>query len=75
MASKPSGAWKKPLPHATKKSDTGFPGLDPSSPKAKPPKFDYEELQRNELIALESILGEDFIKTEQRQTAWQVSHA
>ncbi|GKT49171.1 eIF-2-alpha kinase GCN2 [Colletotrichum spaethianum] len=60
MAWKSSGVWKKPidLPQ-TNRDDSSFPGLKPKGPEAAT-KIEYEELQQNELIALEAIYGEDF---------------
>ncbi|KAK2058552.1 Serine/threonine-protein kinase, partial [Colletotrichum caudatum] len=71
MASKPSGVWKKPvnLPQ-TNKDDSSFPGLKPKGPEAAS-KTAYEELQQNELIALEAIYGEDFVRHADTPGAWK----
>ena len=63
-------AWKKPTA-TPKKADPSFP--DPNYGKGT--SIQYEELQQNELIALEAIYGEDFRRIKQTQTAWQVSAA
>ncbi len=47
-----------------------FPGLKtPGNPTAK---THYQELQENELIALEAIYGDDFTKHSAAHSAWQV---
>lgn len=63
-------AWKKPA-NTPKKNDPSFP--DPKYGKGT--SIQYEELQQNELIALEAIYGDDFRRLKQTQTAWQVSAA
>ncbi|OLN84913.1 eIF-2-alpha kinase GCN2 [Colletotrichum chlorophyti] len=71
MASKTSGVWKKhiELPHR-KEDDSSFPGLKPTSPEATS-KIEYHELQQNELIALEAIYGEDFVRHAETHSAWK----
>ena len=61
-------AWKKPA-NSPKKADPSFP--DPKYGKGT--TIQYEELQQNELIALEAIYGDDFKRLKQTQTAWKVS--
>lgn len=63
-------AWKKPT-NSPKKADPSFP--DPKYGKGT--TIQYEELQQNELIALEAIYGDDFKRLKQTQTAWKVSLA
>lgn len=63
-------AWKKPA-NTPKKTDPSFP--DPKYGKGT--SIQYEELQQNELIALEAIYGDDFRRLKQTQTAWKVSAA
>lgn len=63
-------AWKKPASSPTK-ADASFP--DPKYGKGT--TIQYEELQQNELIALEAIYGDDFKRLKQTQTAWKVSAA
>lgn len=63
-------AWKKPA-NNPKKTSPSFP--DPKYGKGT--SIQYEELQQNELIALEAIYGDDFRRLKQTQTAWQVSAA
>jgi translation initiation factor 2-alpha kinase 4 len=60
-------AWKKPT-NQPKKSDAGFPGL--KSHRGSTTK--YEELQQNELIALDAIYGEDFKRLKEAHSAWKV---
>ncbi|KAJ0323998.1 hypothetical protein Brms1b_001245 [Colletotrichum noveboracense] len=73
MASKSSGVWNKPVNLPTKKKDdSSFPGLKPRSPE-RTRKTEYEELQQNELIVLESMYGEDFVKHAETQSAWKKS--
>ncbi|KND93967.1 Serine/threonine-protein kinase gcn2 [Tolypocladium ophioglossoides CBS 100239] len=62
MAWRAPGAWKTPLNKSQKQDDSSFPGLMPTTPDATT-KIEYEELQKNELLALEAIYGDDF-KTE-----------
>ncbi|GKT84907.1 protein kinase [Colletotrichum tofieldiae] len=73
MAWKSSGVWKKPidLPQ-TNEDDSSFPGLKPKRPEAAT-KIEYEELQQNELIALEAIYGEDFVTRAETPGAWKKS--
>ncbi|KAF9881203.1 protein kinase [Colletotrichum karsti] len=71
MASKASGVWKKPINLPTKnKDDSSFPGL--RTPEAGT-KIEYEELQQNEVFALEAIYGEDFVRHAETQSAWKKS--
>ncbi|KAL0943971.1 protein kinase [Colletotrichum truncatum] len=72
MAWKASGAWKKPINLPTKKDDSSFPGLKPRSPE-RTSKIEYEELQQNELIVLEAMYGEDFVKPAETHSAWKKS--
>ncbi|KAK5993640.1 Serine/threonine-protein kinase ppk28-like protein [Cladobotryum mycophilum] len=62
-------AWTAP---ANKKDDSSFPGLKPSGPEA-PAKIEYEELQRDEIFALEAIYGDDFIQHTAAHSAWKKS--
>lgn len=64
-------AWKKPTTNNPKKADPSFP--DPEYGKGT--SIQYDELQQNELIALEAIYGDDFRRLKQTQTAWKVSAA
>ncbi len=47
-----------------------FPGL--KSPGKPATKTHYQELQENELIALEAIYGDDFTQHSAAHSAWQV---
>ncbi|TQV91108.1 protein kinase (Gcn2) [Cordyceps javanica] len=69
MAWQATGAWKSP-PVKQSKDDSSFPGLKPTSPEATN-KIEYEELQQNELLALEAIYGEDFVQHSGTHSAWQ----
>lgn len=72
MAWKSSGVWNKPIDKPQKnEDDSSFPGLKPKGPEAAP-KLEYEELQQNELIALEAIYGEDFMRHAETPGAWKV---
>lgn len=71
MAWKPSGVWNKPTINLPQQDDSSFPGLKPAGPDATT-KIQYEELQQNELMALEAIYGEDFIKHKDTTSAWKV---
>lgn len=72
MASwKPSGTWKTPL-QTPNSDDSSFPGLKPAGPE-RTGKLEYEELQQDELLALEAIYGEDFVKHTEGQSAWKVA--
>lgn len=53
------------------KDDSSFPGLKPASPEVAT-KIEYEELQENELMVLEAIYGDDFMKHKDTQSAWKV---
>ena len=64
------GAWKTPLPTQTKKNESSFPGL--KGPETND-KIEYEELQQNEVLALEAIYGEDFVMHNTNSSAWKVS--
>ncbi len=61
-------AWKKPTTTPKKKEDRAFPDLK----GGKGTSLQYEELQQNELIALEAIYGDDFRRLKQAHTAWKV---
>jgi translation initiation factor 2-alpha kinase 4 len=69
MAWKASGAWKKSLASNQKANDSSFPGLNATQ---APATTQYEELQQNELIALEAIYGEDFRRIDDAPSAWKV---
>ncbi|OAQ77210.1 protein kinase (Gcn2) [Purpureocillium lilacinum] len=70
MAWRTPGPWKTPLSKDTKKDDSSFPGLKPTTPDATA-KIEYEELQHNELLALEAIYGDDFVKHTDGHSAWK----
>lgn len=72
----PTNPWgKKPPQRITPSS--GFPNLKPSisndvAPQVRLPKSQYEEIQEDELIALEAIYGEDFREIDTNHGAWNV---
>lgn len=72
----PTNPWGKKPPQRNTPS-SGFPELKPSqlndvAPKVPLPKSQYEEIQQDELIALEAIYGEDFRRIESNHGAWKV---
>jgi translation initiation factor 2-alpha kinase 4 len=71
MAWQASGAWNSPINNGRRHDNTSFPGLQPTSPDATT-KIEYAELQQNELLALEAIYGDDFIKHSDTHSAWKV---
>jgi translation initiation factor 2-alpha kinase 4 len=71
MAWQTSRGWKTPLNNPVRNEDTSFPGLAPTSPDGTQ-KIEHEEVQQNELLALEAIYGEDFVVHGGTHTAWKV---
>ena len=74
MSWKASGVWKTPLPLNKKNDDSTFPGLAPASSPEVATKIEYDELQQNEIVALEAIYGEDFVMHTGTHSAWKVQH-
>lgn len=75
MAGNASGAWKATLNNGTPKpSDSSFPGLKPGGHDAAS-KVDNTEVQRDELLVLDAIYGDDFIDHTGEQSAWKVSRS
>lgn len=74
MAWNPSRARGTPqLDKIPAPKDLSFPGLQATSPSVTTPRIEYEELQQNEVLALEAIYGEDFKNhTKDHQGAWKV---
>ncbi|GAO16851.1 hypothetical protein UVI_02011730 [Ustilaginoidea virens] len=70
MAWQATGAWKTSLNKDPNEQDSSFPGLKPTTPDTTA-KIEYEELQQNELLALEAIYGDDFVKHSGTRTAWK----
>ncbi|KAM5374209.1 hypothetical protein ACJZ2D_006669 [Fusarium nematophilum] len=71
MAWKSSGVWKTPLNLSKKNDESSFPGLQPAASPDATNKIEYEELQQNELLALEAIYGDDFIMHTGTHSAWK----
>src|SRR6266699_942539 len=72
MAGKPAAAGRKQP--AKKNEDHSFPGLKPlggTGPGA--PISQYGERQRDEVMALEAIYGEDFVQHKAAYSAWKKS--
>ncbi|KAK0651929.1 anticodon binding domain of tRNAs-domain-containing protein [Cercophora newfieldiana] len=70
MAWKTPAGQKKPAQPTKKKEDASFPGLKtPGKPEIKTP---YEELQEDEVTALQAIYGDDFIE-HKVASAWKKS--
>ncbi|KAM4056369.1 kinase [Hirsutella rhossiliensis] len=70
MARRAPGAWKTPPTPDHNQDETSFPGLKPARPDATS-KIEYDELQRNEVLALEAIYGDDFVKHVGTPGAWK----
>lgn len=71
MAWKTPTVKKQPVKSAKNDDSPSFPGLKPGS-SAPGGKTQYEELQQNEVMVLESIYGEDFVDRTAAQGAWKV---
>ncbi|KAK4159032.1 anticodon binding domain of tRNAs-domain-containing protein [Cladorrhinum sp. PSN259] len=67
------GARKKPTPTAAKNkgTDSSFPGLNAPGPAPSSTKTQYQELQENEVLALQAIYGDDFIPHAAAHSAWK----
>jgi len=65
-----ANAWKKPLIQKKQNDESSFPGLKPTAPD-NVPKIQYEELQQDELLALEAIYAGDFARRKET-LAWKV---
>ncbi|QPG97183.1 hypothetical protein C2857_005922 [Epichloe festucae Fl1] len=70
MAWQAPGVWKKAATKDSNKDDSSFPGLKPTTPDTAA-KIEYEELQQNELLALEAIYGDDFAMHTSTHGAWK----
>ncbi|RTE76658.1 hypothetical protein BHE90_008859 [Fusarium euwallaceae] len=66
-----SGVWKSPLNLSKNNDESSFPGLQPAASPEATNKIEYEELQQNELLALEAIYGEDFVMHTGTHSAWK----
>ncbi|KAG6012985.1 hypothetical protein E4U54_007199, partial [Claviceps lovelessii] len=65
-----SGSSKRAANKDSTTDDASFPGLKPTTPDATA-KIEYEELQKNELLALEAIYGDDFVMHTSAHSAWK----
>ncbi|UPK95151.1 hypothetical protein LCI18_006086 [Fusarium solani-melongenae] len=66
-----SGVWKSPLNLSKNNDESSFPGLQPAASPEATNKIEYDELQQNELLALEAIYGEDFVMHSGTHSAWK----
>ena len=66
----PANPWNNAKKKPIAPSESSFPGL--KSATSTEVKSRYEEVQDDELIALESIYGEDFRRSETKGGAWKV---
>ncbi|KAM5388662.1 hypothetical protein ACJA88_000526 [Fusarium oxysporum] len=74
MAGKQSGVWNTPSGlKNNNKNESSFPGLLPAASPEVTNKIEYEELQQNELLALEAIYSDDFVMHTETQNAWKKS--
>jgi translation initiation factor 2-alpha kinase 4 len=51
---------------------SGLPKVQPREPSTAAAVTQYQEIQEDELIALASIYGDDFVRVETNQGAWMV---
>lgn len=73
MAGNASGAWKATLNTGTHNpTESSFPGLSPGATDTAP-KVDNTEVQKDELLVLDAIYGDDFVDHTGEQSAWKVS--
>ncbi|KAF4450856.1 PEK/GCN2 protein kinase [Fusarium austroafricanum] len=73
MAGKQSGVWKTPLDLTNNTNESSFPDLLPAASLEVATKIEYEELQQNELLALEAIYSDDFVMHSETHSAWKKS--
>lgn len=74
MAPKKQGQQKKAAQKATAKSSQANQGSSASGPPtATTPTTNYDELQRNEVTALQAIYGDDFVELKGTHSAWKKS--
>jgi hypothetical protein len=62
--------WNNAKKKPTEPSEPSFPGLLPAV--STDVKLQYEEIQEDELMVLESIYGEDFQRADTKGGAWKV---
>ncbi|KAL7625503.1 eukaryotic translation initiation factor 2-alpha kinase [Parahypoxylon ruwenzoriense] len=72
MAWKPNGPWKGPRQLTTKTDDSSYPGLMPASPDTGP-MTQYLDAQKEEIMVLQAIYGDDYIEHKAANAAWQKS--
>jgi translation initiation factor 2-alpha kinase 4 len=63
--------WGK-QPSKNNGTSSGLPRVQPQKNPTAPLTTQYQEIQEDELIALASIYGDDFLKIETNQGAWKV---
>jgi translation initiation factor 2-alpha kinase 4 len=64
-------AKKKPAKSSKQNGTESFPGL--KSPGTPTSQTQYHELQKNEVMVLQAIYGDDFIEHSTAHSAWHVS--
>jgi translation initiation factor 2-alpha kinase 4 len=72
---KPSAAQKKQAPAAlSAKSDVkqSFPDLQSPAKVQDQAKTQYDEVQQEEVMVLQSIYGDDFVQHQSGNVAWKV---
>jgi hypothetical protein len=75
MAWKATGTWKKSQNINEKqqqKDESSFPGLKPSGVQTTASKIQFDEVQQEEVFALESIYAPDFKTLNEGHSAWKV---
>lgn len=73
MAWKKAGGQKKPCPVQKAPGQPCLPDLETRAAPSSSVRLKYEELQKNELMVLQSIYGDDFVEHKAGHSAWQVS--
>ena len=64
-----SGVRKTPIKTQSANDESSFPGL--KGPELID-KTEYEDIQQNEVLALEAIYGDDFVMHNSAHGAWKV---
>lgn len=71
MAPKKQGQQKKAAQKGSPRTNQAHP--PPATPTAHTPTTNYDELQSNEVTALQAIYGDDFIELKGTHSAWKKS--